>query len=85
MRKPFIDMAVKKVTHSLQVLWPRSRINIFGSIATGLALPTSDVDLVICLPPVRNLVIMFTPVAVEINSPRHDGQDLNFCHYIYPE
>ncbi|CAM6089852.1 unnamed protein product [Calypogeia fissa] len=55
MRKPFINMAVKKVGHSLQVLWPRSRISIFGSIATGLALPTSDVDLVVCLPPVRNL------------------------------
>lgn len=54
-RKPFINWAVKRVTRSLQVLWPRSRINIFGSSATGLALPTSDVDLVVCLPPVRNL------------------------------
>jgi len=58
-RKPFINWAVKRVTRSLQVLWPRSRINIFGSSATGLALPTSDVDLVVCLPPVRNLVITF--------------------------
>ncbi|KAG6552518.1 hypothetical protein Mapa_005938 [Marchantia paleacea] len=54
-RKPFVNTAVKKVAHSLQVLWPRSRTKIFGSIATGLALPTSDVDLVVCLPPVRNL------------------------------
>lgn len=55
-RKPYITWAVKRVTRSLQVLWPRSRTNIFGSNATGLALPTSDVDLVVCLPPVRNLV-----------------------------
>eukprot|EP01018_Ginkgo_biloba_P022544 Gb_00149 [translate_table: standard] len=55
MRKPFINAAVKKVARALQVLWPRSRIKIFGSNATGLALPTSDVDLVVCLPPVRNL------------------------------
>lgn len=55
--KPHINWAVKRVTRSLQVLWPRSRTNIFGSNATGLSLPTSDVDLVVCLPPVRNLVI----------------------------
>ncbi|XP_024525198.1 uncharacterized protein LOC112344551 isoform X1 [Selaginella moellendorffii] len=54
-RKPFITIAVKKVTHALQVLWPRSRTKVFGSNATGLALPNSDVDLVVCLPPVRNL------------------------------
>ncbi|CAK7347854.1 unnamed protein product [Dovyalis caffra] len=54
-RKPFINWAVKRVTRSLQVLWPRSRTNIFGSNATGLSLPISDVDLVVCLPPVRNL------------------------------
>lgn len=54
-KKPCISWAVKRVTRSLQVLWPRSRTNIFGSNATGLSLPTSDVDLVVCLPPVRNL------------------------------
>ncbi|CAK9867158.1 unnamed protein product [Sphagnum jensenii] len=53
MRMPFINTAVKKVAHSLQVLWPRSRTKIFGSNATGLALPSSDVDLVVSLPPVR--------------------------------
>lgn len=55
-RKPYISWAIKRVTRSLQVLWPRSRTNIFGSSATGLSLPSSDVDLVVCLPPVRNLV-----------------------------
>ncbi|XP_021756293.1 uncharacterized protein LOC110721453 [Chenopodium quinoa] len=54
-RRPYVNWAVKRVTRSLQVLWPRSRTNIFGSNATGLSLPTSDVDLVVCLPPVRNL------------------------------
>lgn len=57
-RKPYINWAVKRVARSLQVLWPRSRTNIFGSNATGLSLPSSDVDLVVCLPPVRNLVSM---------------------------
>ncbi|CAO2834833.1 unnamed protein product [Amaranthus hypochondriacus] len=54
-RRPYVNWAVKRVTRSLQVLWPRSRTNIFGSNVTGLSLPTSDVDLVVCLPPVRNL------------------------------
>ncbi|XP_066371814.1 uncharacterized protein [Miscanthus floridulus] len=54
-RRPYINWAVKRVTRCLQVLWPRSRTNLFGSNATGLALPTSDVDLVVSLPPVRNL------------------------------
>ncbi|KAI4370353.1 hypothetical protein MLD38_018713 [Melastoma candidum] len=54
-RKPYINWAIKRVTRSLQVLWPRSRTNIFGSTATGLSLPSSDVDLVVCLPPVRNM------------------------------
>ncbi|KAL9669630.1 hypothetical protein QQ045_007177 [Rhodiola kirilowii] len=54
-RKPYINWAVKRVRRSLQVLWPRSRTNVFGSNATGLSLPSSDVDLVVSLPPVRNL------------------------------
>ncbi|KAF3324772.1 Non-canonical poly(A) RNA polymerase PAPD5 [Carex littledalei] len=54
-RKPYVTWAVNRVTRCLQVLWPRSRTSLFGSNATGLALPTSDVDLVISLPPVRNL------------------------------
>lgn len=59
-RKPYINWTVKRVTRSLQVLWPRSRTNVFGSNATGLSLPSSDVDLVVCLPPVRNLVRIFS-------------------------
>lgn len=55
-RKPYINWAVKRVARSLQVLWPRSRTSIYGSNATGLSLPSSDVDLVVSLPPVRNLV-----------------------------
>ncbi|KAF6140417.1 hypothetical protein GIB67_013186 [Kingdonia uniflora] len=54
-RVPYINWAVKRVARSLQVLWPRSRTSIYGSNVTGLSLPTSDVDLVVCLPPVRNL------------------------------
>lgn len=54
-KRPYVNWAVKTATRALQDIWPRSRANIFGSNATGLALPSSDVDLVVSLPPVRNL------------------------------
>jgi DNA polymerase sigma len=65
---PFINTAVKKVAHSLQVLWPRSRAKIFGSNATGLALPTSDVDLVVSLPPVRKVRSTLMPLSFRLLS-----------------
>eukprot|EP00624_Nannochloropsis_granulata_P006083 evm.model.NODE_4407_length_63659_cov_22.504595.25 len=34
----------------VQSLWPRAQVKAFGSFVSGLALPSSDVDLVICLP-----------------------------------
>ncbi|GFQ02394.1 non-canonical poly(A) RNA polymerase papd5 [Phtheirospermum japonicum] len=61
-RKPYINWAVKRVARSLQVLWPRSRTNIFGSNATGLSLPSSDVDLVVCLPPASYPVAFQEPI-----------------------
>ena len=45
-----------QVTDCLQTVWPRARTKIFGSFATGLSLPSSDVDLLVCLPIVRNLL-----------------------------
>ncbi|XP_022862804.1 uncharacterized protein LOC111382992 [Olea europaea var. sylvestris] len=54
-RKPCINWVVKCVSRSFQVSWPWSRTNVFGSNANGLSLPSSDMDLVVCLPPMRNL------------------------------
>ena len=47
--------AVHRVTRVLQDLWPRARTHVFGSEACGLSLPTSDIDLIVQLPPVRQL------------------------------
>lgn len=47
--------AVQRATRALQELWPRARARVFGSFATGLTLPTSDVDIILTLPNVRNL------------------------------
>lgn len=75
-RKPYLNWAVKRVARSLQVLWPRSRTNIFGSNATGLSLPSSDVDLVVCLPPVRNLVSMSRIICTYVISFRYGEKEL---------
>lgn len=47
--------AVLELTRALQDIWPRARTRVYGSFATGLSLPSSDVDVVVWLPPVRNL------------------------------
>ncbi|TMW65868.1 hypothetical protein Poli38472_003633 [Pythium oligandrum] len=45
--------AIRLCTAAVQSLWPRAQVRPYGSFVTRLALPTSDVDLVICLPKVR--------------------------------
>jgi hypothetical protein len=45
--------AIRFCTSAVQSLWPRAQVRPYGSFVTRLALPTSDVDLVICLPKVR--------------------------------
>ncbi|KAL4138366.1 hypothetical protein PRIC2_001872 [Phytophthora ramorum] len=40
-------------TATVQSLWPRAQVRPYGSHVTRLVLPSSDVDLVICLPKVR--------------------------------
>lgn len=38
---------VKNITHIINSLWPRAKVEVFGSFRTGLYLPTSDIDLVV--------------------------------------
>ena len=42
-----IDAAVEAVRRVASVLWGQSRTVLFGSQATGLALPGSDLDIVV--------------------------------------
>ena len=42
-----IDTAVEAVRRVVSVLWGQSRTVLFGSQATGLALPGSDLDIVV--------------------------------------
>ncbi|OWZ11680.1 hypothetical protein PHMEG_00015262 [Phytophthora megakarya] len=45
--------AQRLCTATVQSLWPRAQVRPYGSHVTRLVLPSSDVDLVICLPKVR--------------------------------
>lgn len=41
------ETAVERVSGVVQSIWPHSQVKVFGSFATGLYLPTSDVDVVV--------------------------------------
>jgi DNA polymerase sigma len=47
------EAAMSRCRAVVQSLWPRAQVKPYGSFVSGLALPWSDVDLVICLPKVR--------------------------------
>ena len=46
----FVDKIIQRIRCCVGRLWPSAEINIYGSFATGLCIPESDVDLVISLP-----------------------------------
>lgn len=39
--------ATERVAEVIQAIWPEAAVQVFGSFATGLYLPTSDMDLVV--------------------------------------
>jgi len=47
------SQAIERMRQAVQSLWPRAQVKAFGSFVSGLSLPTSDLDLVICLPKVH--------------------------------
>ncbi|EKX35564.1 hypothetical protein GUITHDRAFT_118270 [Guillardia theta CCMP2712] len=46
--------AIAKIQSAASSLWPRAQCKIFGSVATSLSVPTSDVDIIVCLPKVMS-------------------------------
>ena len=44
---------LRKFRVCVETLWPRAQAKPFGSFVTGITLPKSDLDVVICLPKVR--------------------------------
>jgi predicted nucleotidyltransferase len=47
MRRPWQMAAVERVRAVIHSLWPHAQCDIFGSFGTGLAIPSSDVDIVV--------------------------------------
>jgi len=47
------ELSRKRLTTLVTTLWPRAQVKIYGSFATNLCLPSSDLDFVICLPAVH--------------------------------
>ena len=62
--------AMAKVKSVVTLLWPRAQVKPFGSFATGMMRPGSDIDLVVTLPPVppesNQLQIRFEPASFQI-------------------
>jgi non-canonical poly(A) RNA polymerase PAPD5/7 len=46
-RQKYYDPLLTRIQRIVEALWEGARIEVYGSIATKLCLPTSDVDLVI--------------------------------------
>ncbi|XP_050988364.1 terminal nucleotidyltransferase 4A-like isoform X2 [Labeo rohita] len=61
--RPEEEQMRRDVVHRIETiikdLWPMAKVEIFGSFSTGLYLPTSDIDLVVCgkweQPPLQQL------------------------------
>lgn len=45
--RPPIDAAIEQIARCVAAIWPQARVTRFGSFATGLWLPSSDVDVVV--------------------------------------
>ena len=53
-RRPWQIGAIEMVRALVKRLWPSSRLHVYGSFESGLAIPPSDVDCVIELPSISS-------------------------------
>jgi hypothetical protein len=57
--------AFERMTRLVTTLWPRAQVKLYGSHVTGLCLPSSDLDFVICLPAVHKNALAVAPGVLE--------------------
>ena len=57
--------AIERLSRLVTALWPRAQVKIYGSHVTGLSLPSSDLDFVICLPAVHKNAPAVAPGVLE--------------------
>lgn len=67
--RPVKQVAVKSIRQIVNQLWPRAQADVYGSFATGLSLPSSDVDLVLKgLPAEENTVSLLRKLACVLHE-----------------
>lgn len=49
----------------VKTVWPRAQIKLYGSYISGLCLPSSDLDIVVCLPAVHKKDLALAPGVLE--------------------
>lgn len=59
------QMAIERMTRLVKSVWPRAQVNLYGSHATGLCIPSSDLDFVVCLPAVHKNAVAVAPGVLE--------------------
>jgi hypothetical protein len=57
--------AVERMIRLVNTLWPRAQVKLYGSHVTGVCLPSSDVDFIICLPAVHKKAVAVAPGVLE--------------------
>ncbi|GKY94768.1 hypothetical protein MPSEU_000442100 [Mayamaea pseudoterrestris] len=57
--------AVERMMRLVNTLWPRAQVKLYGSHVTGVCLPSSDVDFIICLPAVHKNDVAVAPGVLE--------------------
>jgi Nucleotidyltransferase domain len=61
-------LAVERMTRLVNTLWPRAQVKLYGSHVTGLCLPSSDLDFVVCLPAVHKNTIAIAAGELEVRT-----------------
>jgi Nucleotidyltransferase domain len=57
--------AIERMTRLVTAIWARAQVKLYGSHVTGLCLPSSDVDFVVCLPAVQKNAPAESPGVLE--------------------
>ena len=59
------QMAIERFSRLVNTLWPRAQVKLYGSHMSGLCLPSSDLDFVVCLPAVHKNAPALAPGVLE--------------------
>lgn len=62
------NLAVERMTRLVITLWPRAQVKLYGSHVTGLCLPSSDLDFVVCLPAVHKNTMAIAAGELEMRT-----------------